>query len=108
VLVTVALARGPKSSSQVYATLLVVLGLVFSGRVSDLLSPHATITLLFVVGCYAYRDVWPSTTYTMVPQDAQDGAWLWVKVGLAVLAGIVLPSLKPYPYIPVDAKVRLS
>jgi hypothetical protein len=44
-------------------------------------------------------------TYTSVPQDEAEGYLLWVKVSLAVLAGVVVPLLQPYPYVPLDPKV---
>jgi hypothetical protein len=95
--------------SKIYASILALLGLFLRGSTSLFLSPHATTTLLAVSGCYLYRDVWPYMTYVgMPPEDADDGTWLWVKVSLALCTAVVFPVLQPYPYIPVDQKVRLS
>jgi hypothetical protein len=70
-------------------------------------SPHATFTLLAVTACYAYRDIWPSMTYTRWRKD-DEGPLLWVKISLAALASVVFPSLQPYQYIPFDPQVRSS
>jgi hypothetical protein len=95
-----------KYAFQAYVALLAVFGLVSRGSVSRFLSPHTTFTLLAVVACYAYRDVWPTTTYTRVPQDAADGRALWAKVALALFAGVLVPVLQPH-YVPsTDPPVR--
>lgn len=69
-------------------------------------SLHLSAVTLTIFAVYAYRDIWPLMTYTLRPLDEAEGAILWVKVALAGLVGIVLPTFEPYPYIPLDLAVR--
>ena len=64
--------------------------------------------LLVVWAIYAYRDIWPLLTYALYPVDSAEGALLWIKLTLITLAAIFIPLAEPYPYIPVDPKVRLA
>lgn len=70
-----------------------------------MISGHATLVILTFVGVYAYRDIWPLMTYTLRPQDLDEGWILWAKIAFAGCAGIVVPVIEPFPYIPVDPEV---
>ena len=40
---------------------------------------------------YAYRDLWPLATFTLVPMDVAEGVLLWVKISILTTAAIILP-----------------
>ena len=71
-------------------------------------SAHLSSLLFITFSVYAYRDVWPLLTFTLVPADAWEGTLLWVKIGLLALAGIVVPLITPRQYVPLDPKARSS
>lgn len=75
---------------------------------SRAISYHPTLVVSSIIGVYLYRDVWPLITFTLFPLDSAEGALLWTKLALAVLSGVVLPLIEPYPYIPVDPSVCRS
>lgn len=60
-----------------------------------------------VFAYYAYRDIWPLMTFTLRPADEAEGPLLWIKVGLAIWAGLLGPLVEPYSYIPLHPEVRL-
>ena len=68
---------------------------------------HLSVVSLATFALYAYRDIWPLMTFTLRPADEAEGRALWGKVALALLSGVILPALEPYPYIPVDATVSV-
>ena len=72
------------------------------------MSHHPTLVVLSAIVVYIDRDVWPLITFTLVPLDSAEGALLWTKLALAVLTGVVLPLIEPYPYIPIDPSVCRS
>ena len=72
------------------------------------MSYHPTLVVLSAVAVYINRDVWPLITFSLLPLDSAEGALLWTKLALAVLSGVVLPLIEPYPYIPVDPSVCRS
>jgi len=52
---------------------------------------------------YATRDLFPLSTYTLAPLDISD-PFLWPKVGVLTVAGVVVPLCIPAIYIPVDPR----
>lgn len=69
---------------------------------------HLTVVLFGIAAPYVYRDVWPLTTTNQRPLDEDEGDILWAKVALVVFATFLEPVFEPYPYIPVDPKVRTN
>ncbi|RPD55086.1 multidrug resistance-associated ABC transporter [Lentinus tigrinus ALCF2SS1-6] len=65
------------------------------------LERHVSFLLLTTWIAYAYRDIWPLATYTLVPADTSDGWILWVELSALTLAGIVVPLTAPRRHIPV-------
>ncbi|KAI0752922.1 P-loop containing nucleoside triphosphate hydrolase protein [Daedaleopsis nitida] len=57
-------------------------------------SQKAAILLTMWV-IYAYRDLWPLATFTLIPTDATEGNLLWVKISILTTAAIILPLLSP-------------
>ena len=57
---------------------------------------------------YAYRNLWPLMTFTLVPKDRAEGNIMWEKLALAAFAGTIEPLFEPYPYVPYDPAVSLS
>ena len=55
---------------------------------------------------YAYRDLLPLGTFTLTPEDLSEGWFLWVKVGLLSVTGILIPLLVPRPYIAMSRRYR--
>ena len=59
-------------------------------------------TLLLLAFClYAYRDLYPLATFTLIPRDL-DNAITWARIGLLSLVSIFIPLLRPRTYIPAD------
>jgi hypothetical protein len=44
-------------------------------------------------------------TFTLAPADGDEGNLLWAKIALSGIAGILIPFLEPYVYLPFDASV---
>ncbi|KAI0775463.1 hypothetical protein BC629DRAFT_1595092 [Irpex lacteus] len=88
--------------SQAYAVILGGFNAFTTVQQSRIASFHLSLLSFTTFAVYAYRDLWPLLTFTLRPADEAEGKLLWIKVTLALLAGIVLPALEPYPYIPVD------
>jgi hypothetical protein len=74
---------------------------------SRIVSFHATLVTLAIFGVYTYRDLWPLITFTMDPADGHEGRLLWAKIALAGVAGVWVPMVEPYPYIPYDPAVSI-
>ena len=87
--------------------MLSILYVILPSHTSRLISFHTTLVVLSILGVYIYRNVWPLLTLTLHPLDDAEGWLLWMKIGLASLAGVFLPLVEPYPYIPVDPKVSI-
>jgi hypothetical protein len=68
-------------------------------------SVHLSLFLLVTLSVYAYRDIWPLLTFTLLHADASEGVLLWTKIGLLAVAGIVIPLVTPRQYVPIDPKV---
>ncbi|KAJ6508901.1 multidrug resistance-associated ABC transporter [Mycena sanguinolenta] len=86
-------------ASYVYATLLAFLPLVSRHPSSAI---HSNAVLLVSLGSYAYRDLLPLATFTLVPKDLAQGWLLWAKILVLIMAGIVIPLSTPRSYTPVD------
>jgi hypothetical protein len=69
---------------------------------------HLSSLLVVTFSVYAYRDIWPLLTYTLLPADAQEGALIWAKIGFLFIAGIAVPLAVPRRYVPIDPKARSS
>ncbi|KAH9967588.1 hypothetical protein BC827DRAFT_1264378 [Russula dissimulans] len=67
-------------------------------------SVHLSLLLLVTLSVYAYRDIWPLLTFTLLPADASEGILLWTKIGLLAVAGIAIPLVTPRQYVPFDPK----
>jgi hypothetical protein len=66
---------------------------------------HSTLVLLSLLVPHLLRNIWPLLTFSLHPQDAGEGVLLWIKIGLLVFAGTIIPLLQPFHYVPVDASV---
>ena len=73
---------------------------------ASLTSFHLSSLLLGTLSVYAYRNIWPLLTFTLSPADAEEGALLWVRIGLLAFAAVVIPVTVPRHYIPIDPKAR--
>lgn len=67
---------------------------------------HVSLILSVVWGVYMYRDVWPSATVDLPMADANEGVFLWVKIGLVSFSGVLIPLLCPRNYVPIYPEVR--
>jgi len=69
---------------------------------------HLPALLLVTFSVYAYCDVWLLLNFTLVPADGWERAFLWAKIGLLSVTGIVIPLITPRQYVPLDPKARFS
>ncbi|KAF5323760.1 hypothetical protein D9619_012892 [Psilocybe cf. subviscida] len=86
-----------------YSAILAVVSLS-SNSWSISVTRYNIILLLSVFAVYAYRDLWPLATYTKQPQEASEGAILWLKICILAVTAIVVPLFIPRRYVPVDPK----
>ncbi|RDX45542.1 P-loop containing nucleoside triphosphate hydrolase protein [Lentinus brumalis] len=80
-----------------------VLGLLeICGRkpVNSRAHAHISWILFLVWTAYLYRDVWPLATVDRVPVDTAEGPFLWAKLALLTVAGVVIPVTVPRKYTP--------
>lgn len=54
---------------------------------------------------YGLRDIQPLLTSAPYPLDSNEGYFLWIKIGLLISAGVVIPFLQPWVYVPADTSV---
>ncbi|KAJ7646982.1 P-loop containing nucleoside triphosphate hydrolase protein [Roridomyces roridus] len=87
-----------------YTTVLAIVSLASSERVSRTVVPHINTILLFVFGVYFYRDILPLATYNLHPKDLSEGPILWAKISVLFIAGVAIPLLVPRKYTPLDPK----
>ncbi|THU91650.1 ATP-binding cassette transporter [Dendrothele bispora CBS 962.96] len=66
---------------------------------------HCELLLLIILAVCVYRDLYPLSTYTKIPQDLCEGWLLWVKVSALVLASVVVPLTTPRDHRPVDPNI---
>ncbi|KAF5314793.1 hypothetical protein D9758_017505 [Tetrapyrgos nigripes] len=83
-----------------YSSVLAFTSLLTSRRWSNVLARHINTVHLVAFAVYAYRDLYPLTTFTEVPQDAAEGNILWVKVAILTFVAVVIPLSIPRQYIP--------
>ncbi|KAJ3786105.1 hypothetical protein GGU10DRAFT_291027 [Lentinula aff. detonsa] len=86
-----------------YTTALSLFSLVTSYRWSQNSIRHLNFVLCATLAVYVYRDVYPLGTFQLKPQDDPEG-FLWVKIGLLALAGVLVPLCVPTKYVAVDPK----
>ncbi|KAF8310655.1 ATP-binding cassette transporter [Clavulina sp. PMI_390] len=68
------------------------------------LATHVNMIFLATFSIYSYRNLWPLTTYYLVPKDASLGAITWSRIALLGWNAIIVPGFLPRPYVPVDPK----
>ncbi|KAK7025989.1 hypothetical protein VNI00_015819 [Paramarasmius palmivorus] len=86
-----------------YAGLLSILVLVTPRNLSNLSAQHANAILTVSFAIYAYRDLFPLTTFQLTPQDEREGAVVWWKIGILGIVAL-LPLFMPREYKPVNPK----
>lgn len=96
------------SRSQVIAVIMATVNLLVPARMSQTVSPHLGLVTFGIFVFYMYRDIWPLMTFTLRPPDEREGTVLWIKVALAIWAGLLGPLAEPFPYIPLHPEVRKS
>lgn len=74
-------------------------------KVANFLNSQLVYLLLVTWMVYAYRDIYPLTTYALQPMDVEEGWLIYAKIGVLSFVGIVIPLIIPSQYIPVDSKV---
>ncbi|KZV63784.1 P-loop containing nucleoside triphosphate hydrolase protein [Peniophora sp. CONT] len=92
------------TATYAYASLLAAASLFLLARLSRHASVHLAAVLLVILAVFLYRDVWPLMTYALVPADDAEGAQLWAKIALLLVAGLVAPMATPRRYVPYDHK----
>ncbi|KAF7364891.1 Multidrug resistance-associated ABC transporter protein [Mycena venus] len=89
------------STPYLYASVLAFLS-VSPKNTHHRLIRHANCVLLLTFCVYFYRDLVPLTTFTGVPADIGEGWRMWAKIGLLLIAAVIIPLFTPRQYIPVD------
>ncbi|RDX55375.1 P-loop containing nucleoside triphosphate hydrolase protein [Lentinus brumalis] len=79
----------------VYISGISLWSIIFHSPFNAVLQRHVSFVFLVVWIVYAYRDIWPLATYTLVPADASEGWILWAELSALTLAGIVVPLITP-------------
>jgi hypothetical protein len=91
---------------QAYAAALSTLSAVLPPSTRLHLQSRATAILLALLAPHLYRDVWPLLTPALQSLDSREGAVLWAKLALCVVAGVGMPLLYSCEYIPAVPTVR--
>ena len=78
---------------------------IFDTRWQCIFSRHCFILLFASLAINAYRNIWPLATYTKVPADIHDGAFLWIKIALLLIGAILIPLFSPRKYTPLNPEV---
>ncbi|KAL0567860.1 hypothetical protein V5O48_014131 [Marasmius crinis-equi] len=84
-----------------YIVLLSFIAVITSPKWNGIVVRHVNILLVATFLVYAYRDLFPLATYTLEPQDRDEGVFLWFKVGFLIAAS-ALPLAMPRQYTPVN------
>ncbi|KAI9509765.1 hypothetical protein F5148DRAFT_1275094 [Russula earlei] len=92
------------SITYLYASLLALITITARSTRASIASAHLSLLLLVTFSVYAYRDIWPLLTFTLLPADRWEGVLLWAKIGLLAVAGVVIPLITPRQYVPFDPK----
>ncbi|KAJ3774339.1 hypothetical protein FB446DRAFT_729352 [Lentinula raphanica] len=87
-----------------YTVVLTIVSLVTSLDWSTILTRHANTLWLACFLLFGYRDLYPLTTFDLIPQDYGEGWFIWVKIALLFILAIVIPLFIPRRYIPYDPK----
>ncbi|KIK62964.1 hypothetical protein GYMLUDRAFT_259735 [Collybiopsis luxurians FD-317 M1] len=87
-----------------YSTALALASVLANWRWSRNSIRHLNTVLCVTLALYAYRDLYPLGTFELVPQDGKEGRFIWAKISLLTLAGVVIPLTVPRKYIPADPK----
>ncbi len=103
----VAMSYGLHTMMQGYLSVLGVLSLFGRSSLNGLAYTHLSWILVLVWSTYVYRDVWPLLTVDLPPADAHEGPFLWAKLSLLSIAGIIIPVFVPRKYTPVNPKVGI-
>ncbi len=94
--------------SQGYVGLLALLAILGTPPLEHRAFIHASIVLAVTWFVYMYRDVWPLATLTEPPADQAEGKFLWAKVALLSLGGVLVPLLTPRKYTSTNPEVCVS
>ncbi|KAJ7813135.1 P-loop containing nucleoside triphosphate hydrolase protein [Mycena olivaceomarginata] len=83
-----------------------VLAVVSVGSVNwrNVAVKHLNALLLCTFGVYFYRDIFPLATFSLLPQDLEEGRLLWAKILVLFAVSVVFPVAVPRQYTPVDPK----
>ncbi|KDQ56808.1 hypothetical protein JAAARDRAFT_36283 [Jaapia argillacea MUCL 33604] len=92
------------SMTYVYIFILSMFSVCARAKVTRGINRHVVLLLLGIFGVYAYRDLWPLTTFTLSPMDSKEGWLLWTKIGVLSFVGIFIPLAIPRQYVPYDPK----
>ncbi|TFK76755.1 P-loop containing nucleoside triphosphate hydrolase protein [Pluteus cervinus] len=87
-----------------YASLLAIVSVSAKSKWDYRSRNHLSFLLLVTFAVYFYRDVFPLATYTLIPLDSHEGWILWSKVTILTIISVIVPSIIPQKYIPVDPK----
>ena len=98
--------RDSSGFNQAYSSILAIIDVAVPGVYGEIASFHLASILLTSWATFVYRDVWPLCTFTLTPEDAQEGWVIWAKVVTLTIAGVVIPVVTPKIYVPLDPKVR--
>ncbi|KAF8610641.1 hypothetical protein BDV93DRAFT_484022 [Ceratobasidium sp. AG-I] len=85
-----------------YTTLLAILALTLGARLRVVANFHLMVLLLIAFGVYAWRDIFPFATFSLIPADSAGGWSTWTRIGILMFASIVIPMSIPRPYVPLD------
>ncbi|KAI0711801.1 P-loop containing nucleoside triphosphate hydrolase protein [Cerioporus squamosus] len=91
-----------------YLSLLGFLAICGRARVNSRAYTHVSWLLVLVWSAYLYRNVWPLATVDRIPVDTAEGPFLWAKLALLTIAGVVIPLTVPREYVPVNPKEILE
>ncbi|KAJ7847132.1 hypothetical protein B0H14DRAFT_3676972 [Mycena olivaceomarginata] len=83
-----------------------VLAVVSVGSVNwrNVAVKHLNALLLCTFGVYFYRDIFLLATFSLLPQDLEEGRLLWTKIFVLFAISIILPVAIPRQYTPVEPK----
>ncbi|KAF5356103.1 hypothetical protein D9756_004036 [Leucocoprinus leucothites] len=91
-------------ATYLYTVLLSFVTVLTNKRWAVTTSRHITLIYLLAFSVYAYRDLYPLATFTLIPKDVSEGRLLWVKIILLFISGLAIPLSVPRDYRPFDPK----
>ncbi|KAJ3556039.1 hypothetical protein NM688_g2249 [Phlebia brevispora] len=95
-----------QSTVYAYASLLSVFALMKPVQVT--IGSHISAILLSAWSIYLYRDIWPLATYDSKPMDTAQGLFLWIRIALLSIAGVIVPLVMPRTYISHDTQTPME